>query len=85
MPAHDRAGEATWSFAAMPCAAQQDGYEPADDRIGWSVVGVDGITAHLESPGDSFALGSLVDEEGEPLPDDDALAPGDVAYAVATR
>lgn len=76
-------GEASWSFAAVPCAAQQDGYAPADDRIGWSVVGVDEITAHLQSPGDAFALRSLVDEDGEPLPDDDALAPGDVAYAVA--
>jgi len=76
-------GDARWSFDVQPCDARREGYSPSDDGIGWSIVGVDRVEAHLQSPGDAFALRSLVDEDGAPLSAEDALGPGDVAYAVA--
>ncbi|MBL4686838.1 MAG: hypothetical protein JKY37_19730 [Nannocystaceae bacterium] len=76
-------GEASWVFTAVPCAASDRGYAPASDHIEWSVLSVDEVSAHLQSPGDAFALRSLLDVNGDPLSDGDALAPGDIAHAVA--
>lgn len=76
-------GEASWVFTAVPCATSERGYVPADDRIEWTVLSVDEVSGHLQSPGDAFALRSLVDANGDSLSDDDALVPGDIAHAVA--
>lgn len=77
------AGEVTWSFRARPCAATDAGYEPADDQLRLTVVDVEPVQAHLESPGDAFALRSLVDDNGDALTDDAALSPGTTARIVA--
>ncbi|MEM6994596.1 MAG: hypothetical protein AAF721_29040 [Myxococcota bacterium] len=77
------AGVASWEFTAMPCEAATAGFAAIDDRIEWTVVAADRVEAHLQAPGDAFALRSLVDAAGDPLDAADALAPGDVAHAVA--
>jgi hypothetical protein len=79
----DGPGEITWTFTAQPCAARLDGYAPADDRLVLPAVDLVGVTAHLESPGDAFAVRSLVAADDGPLPEEPRLLPGEVAHVVA--
>lgn len=76
-------GQAVWTFTARDCPARDVGYAPEDDRYAWSIVAWEEVDAHFESPGDAFARDGLVDGNGDPLPTEDALAPGDVAQVLA--
>ncbi len=76
-------GRASWAFSAVPCAAADNGYAAADDAYAWDIVAPAEVTASFSAPGDAFAIRSLVDSDGAPLPDADALQPEQVANAVA--